>query len=89
MEQPTTQIPKRCKASGALPFFGVVEKLPVDLLIGWRVHYNDVYSAVTRAEDVESLPEGTHVVDIELDAQSASITTAAGGSSSLGKTSVG
>ena len=76
-----------------LPFRGVLEDLPLDLLIGWsaslliyvskhschpsvhssqtcqlpfwidaleihcQVHYNGTYSAATRAQDLESLPQ--------------------------------
>eukprot|EP00435_Cladocopium_sp_Y103_P020022 s541_g4.t2 len=48
--------------SNGLPFRGVLENLPTDLLIGWTVHYHDAYSAPTRAQDLASLPQGSNVV---------------------------
>ncbi|CAL1174176.1 unnamed protein product [Cladocopium goreaui] len=48
--------------SNGLPFRGVLENLPTDLLIGWTVHYHDAYSAPTRAQDLVSLPQGNNVL---------------------------
>ena len=48
------------QALGGLPFPGVLEDLSADLLIGWLVHYNDAYSAPTRAAILEAIPEARH-----------------------------
>ena len=45
-----------------VPFAGVREGTPLDTFLGWTVHYNEVYRAATRAQDLESIGEESIIV---------------------------